>query len=425
MALGDRFLYTQEDMPFPYPQGMTVLSVTELTHCIRAVIETEGLFADVWVRGEISNFSRHSSGHTYFCLKDEGALIRCVIWRNTISNLAFELADGLGVIVRGRVTVYEKQGQYQLMVNEVKADGVGTLYAALEQLKARLRAEGLFEQARKKPIPPFPRTIALVTSPTGAAVQDMITIAKRRFPAINILILPTLMQGEGADASVIQSLRVADNLPNVDLIIIGRGGGSLEDLWTFNMESVVYAIAACKKPVVSAIGHETDYTLADFAADQRAPTPSAAIEHCIPDWRELASRLSAQVDAIVASMSARIERWKSNLDYITKSRCFTHPEAAINERWQILDSLNSRLTNCIGRLISNCQGRLGEVSGRLEALSPLHVLSRGYAIVKRSRDAQVVKSIYDVESGEITETLVSDGTLISEIRNISKGWPTQ
>ncbi|MDH7481568.1 MAG: exodeoxyribonuclease VII large subunit [Armatimonadota bacterium] len=402
------------------PQGMSILTVTELTRCIRAVIEAEDLFADVWVRGEVSNLKEHTSGHIYFSLKDENALIRCVIWRNSTSGMQFNLADGMSVILHGRVTVYEKQGQYELVVSEVTPDGIGALFTAYEQLKARLQAEGLFDKSRKKQLPEFPRRIALITSPTGAALQDMLTIAVRRLPCINIILIPTLMQGEDSQASVVDSLKLAESIPDVDVIIIGRGGGSIEDLWTFNSESVVRAICACQKPVVSAIGHETDFTLADFAADLRAPTPSAAAELVVPDKDEILSRISTLSDAMKSAITALIMNKKACFNMMMKSRVFAHPEVLVQERWQALDTLTMRLANSLDRQISNCSARLGEVTAKLHALSPLQVLSRGYAIVRH--DGQLVKKISDVEVGDSTETLISDGRLVSEIKEIKEGW---
>ncbi|MCL6518307.1 MAG: exodeoxyribonuclease VII large subunit [Armatimonadetes bacterium] len=399
---------------------MSILTVTDLTRCIRAVIEAEDLFADVWVRGEVSNLKEHTSGHIYFSLKDENALIRCVIWRNSTSDVQFNLTDGMSVILHGRVTVYEKQGQYQLVVSEVTPDGIGALFTAYEQLKARLQAEGLFDKSRKKQLPEFPRRIALITSPTGAALQDMLTIAVRRLPCINIILIPTLMQGEDSQASVVDSLKLAESIPDVDVIIIGRGGGSIEDLWAFNSESVVRAICACQKPVVSAIGHETDFTLADFAADLRAPTPSAAAELVVPDRDEILSRILTLSDAMKSAITAQIINKKACLNIIMKSRVFAHPEVLVQERWQALDTLTMRLANSLDRQISNCSARLSEVTAKLHALSPLQVLSRGYAIVRH--DGQLVKKISDVEVGDSTETLISDGRLVSEIKEIKEGW---
>lgn len=398
------------------------LSVSDLTRCIRAVIEAEDLFYDVWVRGEISNLTKHTSGHIYFCLKDESALIRCVMWHNNTRSLRFDLSDGMGVVVQGCVTIYEKQGQYQLVVGNVMPDGVGTLYAAYEQLKRRLQGEGLFDESRKKPIPPFPTKIAIVTSPMAAALRDMVTIARRRMPSINILIVPALVQGTGSEASVVESLRLADSVPGVDVIVLGRGGGSIEDLWAFNTEPVVRAIAACDTPVVSAIGHETDYTLSDFAADLRAPTPSAAIELIVPDRQELAARIAGLTDAIVAASGAAFARKHAELDMLANSPGLKYPERILRERWQSLDLAEERLERNFRAILSGYEKRLAEVSGKLESLSPLRVLARGYGIVRRVEDGSVVRHVSDVAPADMTETLMSDGKLISEVKEVKEGW---
>ena len=398
------------------------LSVSDLTRCIRAAIEAEDLFYDVWVRGEISNLTKHTSGHIYFCLKDESALIRCVMWHNNTRSLRFDLSDGMGVVVQGCVTIYEKQGQYQLVVGNVMPDGVGTLYAAYEQLKRRLQGEGLFDESRKKPIPPFPTKIAIVTSPMAAALRDMVTIARRRMPSINILIVPALVQGTGSEASVVESLRLADSVPGVDVIVLGRGGGSIEDLWAFNTEPVVRAIAACDTPVVSAIGHETDYTLSDFAADLRAPTPSAAIELIVPDRQELAARIAGLTDAIVAASGAAFARKHAELDMLANSPGLKYPERMLRERWQSLDLAEERLERNFRAILSGYEKRLAEVSGKLESLSPLRVLARGYGIVRRLKDGSTVRHVSDVAPADMTETLMSDGKLISEVKEVKEGW---
>lgn len=374
--------------------NIEALSVTELTRCIRGVIEAEDLFADVWVRGEISNLTKHSSGHIYFSLKDEAALIRCIIWHGSTKSVRFDLSDGMNVIVRGRISVYEKQGQYQLVLSEVNPDGVGALYLAYEQLKAKLQAEGLFDEAHKKSIPAFPLRIAIVTSPTAAALQDMITIARRRMPSINLLLVPTLMQGSESEAAVVESLRIADTIPDVDVIVLGRGGGSIEDLWTFNSEAVARTIYSCKTPIVSAIGHETDYTLADFAADLRAPTPSAAMELIVPDMEELSCRIKGLTDAL----------------------CLKYPERILLDKWQSLDLLNERIDASFRRALTKAENRLGEAAARLDSLSPVAVLARGYSIARRTSDGHVITKLSDVKNGEMIETLVSDGKLISEVK---------
>lgn len=399
-----------------------ILSVTDLTKCVRAVLEAEDLFRDVWVRGEVSNLLRHTSGHVYFCLKDEAALLRCVMWSSHARSIRFDLADGMGVIVRGRVTVYEKQGQYQLVLSEVTPDGVGTLYAAYEQLKARLQAEGLFDEAHKKEIPCFPRSIAIVTSPTGAALRDMVTISRRRFPGVNLVLVPTQVQGAGSEAEVVASLELADGFANIDVIIVGRGGGSIEDLWTFNTEPVARAIYACRTPVVSAVGHETDYTLADFVADLRAPTPSAAAELVVPDCTELSARVLSLREAMTAALHASLTERRGVLDLLLKSRCFATPEEMVQSRWQTVDLLGARLATCAQMVVSRWESRLGTASAKLDALSPLRVLARGYSIVRRFEDKAAVKDASDVKIGDLMETLLSKGRLVSEVKDAMKEW---
>ncbi len=398
-----------------------VLSVSQLTRCIRGVIEAEDLFRDVLVQGEISNLTKHASGHIYFCLKDESALIRCVMWKGNARSVRFELADGANVIARGQVSVYEKQGQYQLVTNQITPAGIGTLYLAYEQLRARLRDEGLFEESRKQAVPLYPKRIAIITSSTAAAFRDMVTIARRRMPSVDILLVPALMQGEGSEASVVESLALADTTPDIDVIVLGRGGGSIEDLWTFNSEAVVRAICACRTPVVTAIGHETDYTLSDFAADLRAATPSAAMELVVPDREELAARLRGIVGGMTASVQSVLSTKRGMLDLLASASVFKYPERMLHDRWQLLDSLAERLTSAFGGIVSRYESRLGEVSAKLEALSPLGVLARGYSIVRRTRDGRVVKRVADVRRGERTETLVSDGRLLSEVTEIKEG----
>lgn len=408
-----------------YAQGgmadRMIISVADLTRAIRLVIENEDLFQDVWVRGEISNFSRHSSGHIYFSLKDESALIRCVIWNNQSNTCKFELGDGLRVIAHGRVTVYERGGQYQLVVKEVLHDGVGTLYAAFEQLKEKLRAEGLFEVSAKKPIPVFPKRIAIVTSPTSAALRDMVTIARRRMPCVDLLVVPTLMQGDDAESSVVQSLQLADAMPNVDVIVVGRGGGSIEDLWTFNTEAVVRAIAACDTPVVSAIGHETDYTLSDMVADLRAPTPSAAMELILQNREDMLRCVQMLRAKLVELTSDYIEQKQDNLDALCGARCMRFPHEMLADKFQSLDILRESLERHFEGVLTCSEARLGEVLAKLHSLSPLAVLARGYAIVRRPVDGSVVRCVSDVSVSEIIETLLCNGSILSEVKAIREG----
>jgi exodeoxyribonuclease VII large subunit len=405
-----------------FDANQSVISVGDLTRCIRAVIEAEDLFADVWVRGEISNFVKHASGHIYFSLKDETAVIRCVVWANSTRSIRFNPTNGMRVIARGRVSVYEKQGQYQLVASELIPDGIGDLYVAYEQLKAQLQAEGLFDVARKKTLPAFPRRIAIVTSRTAAALRDMVTVAGRRMPSVELILVPALMQGEGSESSVAASLALADDTHGVDVIVLGRGGGSIEDLWTFNSESVVRAICACRTPVVSAIGHETDFTLSDLAADLRAPTPSAAMEIIVPDREELRMRLASLCDAMTASMRSAISQKDGLLARLMSSPSFKFPERMLQGRWQSLDLLQERTERAFRQMISHGERRLGEISAYLHSLSPLAVLGRGYAVVRSAADGHVIGSIGEISAGQATETLVSDGVLISEVIDVKEGW---
>lgn len=398
-----------------------VISVSELTKCIRYTLEADNVFSDLWVQGEVSNLTRHSNGHIYFSLKDESALVRCVIWAGVARSLKHDIKVGSSLIVHGRISLYDKQGQYQLSIDQVMEHGIGDLYEAYERLKRKLQDEGLFEDSHKKTLPEYPLTVAMVTSPTGAVIQDMVSIARRRMPSVHLILIPTLVQGDGAPASIVQSIRLADEHSAADVIIVGRGGGSLEDLWGFNDESVVRAIYACRTPIVSAVGHETDFTLADLAADLRAPTPSAAMEVILPDRDELLDRIENMADAIASSMRSTISRRQSELDGITRSVSLRFPERMINERWQTLDILQERMTNSYRNTVMRSDARLAELSGRLNTLSPLNVLSRGYSVLRRG-DGTMIRSVGDVIRGEVTHTLISDGAVISKIIDLKEGW---
>lgn len=406
----------------PINRRSNIISVRQLAACIRGMFEAEEALQNVWVRGEVSNLTRHSSGHIYFSLKDESATIRCVIWSNVAKKGRFEIADGMKIIVRGRVTVYEKQGYYQIAVNEVTPDGVGALYVAYEQLKARLQSEGLFETERKIPIPRFPRKVAVITSRTAAALRDIVTVATRRWPIADILLVPSLMQGDGSEEAVVEAIHIADALPDVDVVIVGRGGGSIEDLWTFNTESVARAIAEADRPIVSAIGHETDYTLADFVADLRAPTPSAAAELVFPDSKEVTRTISGLRNAMADGLRQYAVERRTRLDAAMRSRCFAHPEDMLRDDWQTVDALSTRLASSAKEFVNQCENRLGKTAARLDALSPLRVLARGYAVVRRLDDGRVVHTVSDVAAGDATETLLSNGRLISEVKETHERW---
>lgn len=399
----------------------SILSVSDLTKCIRMTLEADGMFTDLWVKGEVSNLTRHPSGHIYFSLKDESALIRCVIWAGTARYIKQNIQNGSSLIVHGRLTIYDKQGQYQFNVDRLMEQGIGGLYEAYEKLKERLRVEGMFDPSHKISIPRYPEVVAMITSPTGAVVRDMVSIARRRLPFVNLVLVPTLVQGEAAPSSIVNSIKLADEYSGADVIILARGGGSLEDIWCFNDEAVVRAIYECETPIVSAVGHETDTTLSDYAADLRAPTPSAAIELVLPDRQELLARVEKMHNAIISSVNSTIEWEISRLKSILSSPSLRFPERMIETRWQTLDLLQERMGNSYNKLIMNADSKLSRLTGRLDSLSPLNVLSRGYSIV-RDINGKMINSILDINPGDITNTIVSDGTITSKVTELKKGW---
>lgn len=438
-----------------------ILTVTELTEEIRKILE--GGFSSVWVQGEISNYKRAPSGHSYFTLKDDNSQVKSVMFKGQSRFLKFKLEDGLKVLGWGRVSVYSPRGEYQLVVETLEPVGLGSLMLALEQLKAKLSAEGLFEVSRKKSLPRKPHTVGVVTSATGAAVRDIIRIIQRRSPGVNVVVSPTSVQGDKAPGEIIDALNrlVVSNLP--DVIIIGRGGGSIEDLWAFNDETVVRSVAMCPMPIISAVGHETDFTLSDFAADVRASTPSAAAELVVPDDRETWDTVSHLFARLKNSMFNCLSRNVQTLDEIT--RTFLQPLRRIqDERLRLQDlsdrikknalrivalarkdldamlvrlrpdiltrthniasddlmQLNGRLSRSIRLSLEDFRNRLSGMVTQLETLSPLKVMLRGYSITFKVADGSLVNEAQAVIQGEEIRTLVSDGEIISVVTNTSK-----
>jgi exodeoxyribonuclease VII large subunit len=387
------------------------LSVSEITAHIKRLLERDEILQDITVRGEISNFTRHSSGHLYFSLKDRDSTIGCVCFRNAASRLTFEPANGLGVIAEGAVSVYEKQGRYQLMVRALRPDGAGDLAAALERLKAKLEAEGLFAAERKRPLPRFPRAIGLITSPTGAAVRDLISVISRRYPPAHLVVVPTVVQGEGGAASIVSSLRYANSRPDLDVLVLGRGGGSLEDLWCFNEETVARAVFASRLPVISAVGHETDYSLCDFVADVRAATPSAAAELVVPDAKELGRYLEDLAGRMGASALARFAAQHRRLALLAAHPLLQRPTAFVEARGQRLDEAAGALADAGRRRLTETRRRLERAAVGLAALSPLSVLGRGYAIVREAAGGRVVRSVTEVASADALRVTVVDGDI--------------
>lgn len=357
-----------------------VITVTELNEYIKSLLDGDAILKKIAVKGEISNFRPNSSGHLYFTLKDEGGAVRCVMFRALAQKLKFTPENGMKVIAVGGVSSFVRDGQYQLYLSALTPDGIGDLYAAFEQLKRRLGAEGLFDPARKKAIPRYPRLIAIVTSPTGAAIQDMLRILKKRYPIARVLVVPVKVQGAGAAEEIAGAITYLNTKRYIDVIITGRGGGSIEDLWCFNEEVVARAIAASRIPVVSAVGHEPDVTISDFAADLRAATPSNAAELVTPDAAELTLRLEERRTALARTMLARFDSARKRLNDIAGKRVFASPLGYFDEKRMMLDYLSERFRTIAEKQLTVQSHRLANAAARLDAMSPLKVLGRGYAI---------------------------------------------
>jgi len=400
---------------------VAVKTVSELTREIKACLETE--FPAVWVSGEISNMTRAASGHCYLTLKDDAAQLRAIIWRGTASRLKFDLQDGLQVIAAGRVEVYEARGAYQLIIDRLEPQGLGALELAFRQLHDKLAAEGLFDPEHKKPLPAIPRRIALVTSPTSAAVRDMLQVITRRWRAAEILILPVLVQGTGAAEEIAAALRTVPKIPGVDVVITGRGGGSLEDLWAFNEEIVARAIYDCPIPVISAVGHEIDVTIADLVADRRALTPSEAGELVVPDLREVQLGVTQLRNRLVSALKQQAVAARTRLDALASRRIFTQPAEPIRARQQQLDELEARARRAVNRILESARQQLSGTSASLDALSPLAVLGRGFSLTKLAASADFLKSHSEAAPGDELHTLVSDGRIVSKVEKTEAGPP--
>lgn len=393
-----------------------VQTVSELTGEIKDLIE--GNLPDVWVRAEVSNCQRANSGHVYLTLKDESAQIAAVIWRNTASRFRFQLHDGLQVVVHGSVEVYAPRGSYQIIIRDLIPHGIGVLELAFRQLHAKLAAEGLFDPRRKRPIPRFPRRVALVTSPTGAAVRDMIQVITRRWSASDIVIVPVKVQGEGAAQEIAAALRNVHRLPNVDVVICGRGGGSLEDLWAFNEEPVARAIAACEVPVISAVGHEIDVTIADLVADVRALTPSEAGERVVPSRDEVEQLLDSFRQRFAAGLRERATRARLQLEAIAARRVFAQPFHRVTDLAQRLDDWDGRLQRAIRVRSDSAKQRVRTLAASLDALSPLKVLQRGYSITRKADTQEVVRSVDQLAVGDEIVTMLSADQILSRVERL-------
>lgn len=381
-------------------------TVSQLNRFIKQMMDGTPILNNIWVKGEISNYKQHYSGHCYLTLKDEGGVLKAVMFKSSALRLAFAPENGMKVLARGRVSVYERDGAYQLYIEEMQPDGVGSLHIAYEQLKAKLLEEGLFDEAHKKPLPQYPSTIGVVTATTGAAVRDIINVLSRRYLCAKVLIYPTLVQGEGASAGIVEAIEYFNHQRCADVLIVGRGGGSIEDLWAFNEEATARAIYASEIPIVSAVGHETDFTIADFVADLRAPTPSAAAELVVPSAAEiqekvfsLKSRLAFGALHIVQIKRAALEK------LVLKS-----PENRLADNRVLTDDLFKQLVRNMKLIISKKTDEMKAAAGKLDAMSPLAVLGRGYTIA-RERDGTVIKHISEAVAGKEFQLVLSDGTV--------------
>ncbi|GAB6876012.1 exodeoxyribonuclease VII large subunit [Thermaerobacter litoralis] len=391
-----------------------VLTVSELTARIRQRLETDPRLREVWVRGEVNSFKRHSSGHLYFTLQDEGAALRCVMFRSAVRSLRFTPEDGMEVLALGRIGVYEPAGNYQLYVEALEPAGLGALYLALEQRRQRLAREGLFDPARKRPLPAWPRCVGVVTSADGAALRDILKVALRRNPRLAVVVAPVPVQGDGAAEAIAQAIARFNRWGGADVLIVGRGGGAREDLWAFNEEVVVRAVAASAIPVVSAVGHEVDVTLCDLAADVRAPTPSAAAELVVPERGPMERRLGDLRGRLEAAVRRRLERARRRLDELAGRPGLRHPAQRVEAWRQRLAHLHQALARAAAWRVQGERRRLAAAAGRLEALSPLGVLGRGYSVT-RTLDGRIVSDATQVAPGERVEILLARGRLEAEV----------
>ena len=415
--------FQNEEFESIWPAKGRIYTVSEITREIKFVLE-EG-FPSVWVEGEISNLKKHMSGHLYFSIKDPEAQISCVMWRGRNQALLFQPQDGMKVRVFGNLTVYERQGRYQLDVLQLRPAGRGELQQAFEALKERLDKEGLFCSERKRSLPPFPERIGLVTSPTGAAIRDIMSVIGRRFPSVQLIIRPVRVQGEGAAEEIAEAIAELNAHGQADVLIVGRGGGSLEDLWAFNEEVVARAIFNSKIPVVSAVGHEIDFSISDFVADVRAPTPSAAAELVVKDREELLQTIFRWEERLVRILTQYMESNRDRLDSVKRSHGFRWPSNRVREYRLRMDDVSRNLETAVSHRMDGLHSAVLNLKGRLAALNPEDVLRRGYSITTRIRDGRVIVSSSDVTKNEKVRSQFARGSVLSKIEEIEESEGTQ
>jgi len=399
------------------PAGVKVLKISELTREIKTLLEV-GYPQGVWVTGEVSNLARPSSGHVYLKLKDADSQLNAVVYRGVGLRLRFDLQDGMEVLARGRLIVYVPRGEYQLQVEEIQPKGIGPLELAFRQLKEKLSVRGYFDPRRKKRLPRFPRRVVLVTSPTGAAVRDMLEILNRRWPALEVWVCPVPVQGDGAAPKIAEAIARLNTLDGIDAMIVGRGGGSLEDLWPFNEEVVAHAIFASRIPIISGVGHETDLTIADLVADVRALTPSEAAERVVPNRGELLEWLGGAVGRMRTLLKKKLELTQTRVADLARRRCFRQPLGRIREEEQRLDDWAGRLLRATRQRLDQARQRLAALAGRLDSLSPLNVLGRGYSLTRRAGDPTVLTDARQVVPGEQVVTHLRQGRIVSRVEAV-------
>lgn len=401
-------------------QNTLVLSVSQLNRYIKMNFDADENLANIFISGEISNFTNHyRTGHLYFTLKDDSAAVRAVMFNSSAKRLKFMPEDGMKVIARGRVSVYEASGQYQLYVDDMQPDGVGALNLAYEQLKEKLQKEGLFSELHKKPLPPYPEKVGVITSPTGAAVRDIINVLGRRFPYAEIVFCPVLVQGEGAHLQLTDAVNLFNSERAADVIIIGRGGGSIEDLWEFNDEELARAVYNSEIPVISAVGHETDFTICDFVADMRAPTPSAAAELAVPDANELQYALSALKNRMFLNVSSGIADRRSRLEYLTSKGALKSPDEMLSNRSQRLDTAFSKMLSSYENRIGGKKVEFISAATALSKLDPMSVLMRGFAFVS-DKNGKNVYSSQALAKGDKINVRFHDGSAVCEVKEITQ-----
>lgn len=399
-----------------------VLSITQVNEYIRGKMDQDQLLVQLAVRGEISNYKMYPSGHHYFTLKDENAALKCVMFKASAARLRFRPENGMKVIAMGRITVYPRDGAFQLYCSAMSMDGVGDLYAAFEQLKAKLAAQGLFAPEHKKPLPPFPGTIGIVTSSAGAAIHDMLRILNKRYPLTRVRLFPVRVQGAEAPGEIAAAIRYANHYRLADLLIVGRGGGSIEDLWAFNDERVAYAIYESRIPIISAVGHEPDVTISDYVADLRAATPSNAAELAVPDQAALLQNMDAAASAMASALAGRLRHARQRLAVLSQSPALISPTGYLEQRGKNLEHLKTRLIAVQTQQLQHKRQRFIAATSKLDAMSPLKVLSRGYSIVNAD-NGKILRSVYQTAPGGKIRVTLSDGSLsavVAEVKESAK-----